>query len=110
MTPRRSDEGGLNQERVAERRLRLSDEAGRFDGLAGARRPLRRFDGPHDQDWWIKEMLRRVPIGLLVRLPGEVEVGRRPSAPSTSTLIGVDVTVAASSNASTVRSDHRVLS
>lgn len=110
MTPRRSDEGGLNQEPVAERRLRLADKAGRFDGLAGAGQQLRRYDGPHDQDWWIKEMLRRVQIGLLVRLPGEVEVGRRPSAPSTSTLICVDVTVAASSNASTVRRDHRVLS
>ena len=82
----------------------------RLDGLAGVRQSLPRSTVPHDQDWWIKEMLRRVPIGLLVRLPGEVEVGRRPYAPSTSTVIGVDVTVAASSNASTVRNDHRVLS
>jgi hypothetical protein len=59
-----NDDRGLRRESLAEREIRLAREAGHFDGLPGTGKPLPGIDGETDQDWWIKEKLRREQVEL----------------------------------------------
>jgi hypothetical protein len=55
-------------ESPAERQIRLAREAGEFDGLAGIGKPLPGLDDSiGDEDWWIKEKLRREQV--VIELP-----------------------------------------
>jgi hypothetical protein len=60
------------QESVADRQIRIAREEGAFDGLAGTGKPLPGIDDPHDDDWWIKEKLRREQVEL--ELPPTLEI------------------------------------
>ena len=42
-----------------DRRLREARERGEFDNLPGAGRPLPGAGGEYDEDWWVKDWLRR---------------------------------------------------
>ena len=44
-----------------DRQIRLARESGSFDGLPGTGRPLRGIDEV-DEDWWIREKLRRKQV------------------------------------------------
>jgi hypothetical protein len=59
-------------ETFADRQIRLAKEAGAFDGLSGEGQPIRGIDGPADEDWWIKEKLRREQVDL--QLPPALEI------------------------------------
>lgn len=50
-----------------ERQVREAQERGDFDGLSGAGRPLPGLGGPHDELWWVKDLIRRE--GLAVTPP-----------------------------------------
>jgi hypothetical protein len=50
-------------ESEADRQIRLAREAGVFDSLSGLGLPLPSLDDP-DEDWWIKEKLRREQVEL----------------------------------------------
>lgn len=57
---------------MADRQIRLARESGLFDGLAGLGKPLPGIDDPVDEDWWIKEKLRREQVEL--DLPPTLEI------------------------------------
>jgi transposase InsO family protein len=58
---------------VAENRIREAAEAGAFDRLPGAGRPLPDLDEPYDELWWVRRWLRRE------RLHGELREELRRS-------------------------------
>lgn len=60
-------------ESFVEEQIREAQEAGEFDDLAGFGKPLAGIDDPLDENWWIREKLRRenlsaLPPGLEIRL------------------------------------------
>ena len=64
-------------ESSVERQIREGIERGEFDNLPGAGKPLEGLDGPHDEEWWVKQKLRReqvsgLPPALAVRKELEV--------------------------------------
>jgi len=45
--------------RVAEQRIRAAQEAGAFNGLSGAGKPIADLDRPFDELWWVRNWVRR---------------------------------------------------
>jgi hypothetical protein len=58
-------------ESLAERRIREAMEAGQFDDLPGAGRPLPGAGRPDDEMWWIREWLGRNAIETRPAATGE---------------------------------------
>ena len=63
---------------LAESRIREAQEAGEFANLPGQGKPIAGMDGVEDEQWWIKQKIRRenlslLPPGLQIRL--DVEKG-----------------------------------
>ena len=63
-------------ESFTERQIREAQEAGEFDALQGAGRPLADLDEPYDEYWWVKRKLRReqlsfVPDAIAIRREAE---------------------------------------
>ena len=52
------------RETLAERQIRLAREAGAFDDLPGTGAPLTGLDDAPDEDWWIKDKLRREQMDI----------------------------------------------
>jgi DnaJ homologue, subfamily C, member 28, conserved domain len=78
-------------ESAVERQIREGIERGEFDNLPGAGQPLAGLDGPHDEEWWVKEKLRRekvscLPPALAVRKELEVALDRIAQATSEVTV------------------------
>ncbi|GIF15657.1 DUF1992 domain-containing protein [Actinoplanes teichomyceticus] len=46
-------------ESAIDRQLREATERGEFENLPGAGRPLRGYGEEYDEDWWVKDWLRR---------------------------------------------------
>jgi Domain of unknown function (DUF1992) len=42
-----------------ERQIREATERGEFDNLPGAGKPIPDLDKPHDDEWWVRQKLRR---------------------------------------------------
>src|SRR3954452_4343354 len=61
-------------ESLVERRIREAQEAGAFDGLPGAGRPLPR--GRDDENWWLRSYLEREGIPNDVLLPTPLRLRR----------------------------------
>lgn len=55
---------GPRRESPVDRQIRLASESGSFDDLAGYGLPLQGIDEFDDEDWWIKEKLRREQVEL----------------------------------------------
>ena len=49
-------------QRVAENRIRAAMAEGQFDDLPGEGKPIPGIDEPYDENWWIKQWLRREKI------------------------------------------------
>ena len=56
---------GVSWESFVERRIREAQEAGMFDRLPGAGKPIPGIDEPLDENWWIKQKLRDEGVNLL---------------------------------------------
>ena len=74
-------------ENLVERQIREGIERGKFDNLSGAGKPLAGLDGPRDEEWWVKDKLRReqvsyLPPALAVRRELEVALERIAEASS----------------------------
>ncbi|MBG0564798.1 DnaJ family domain-containing protein [Actinoplanes aureus] len=61
-----------------DRQLREATERGEFDNLSGAGKPLVGYGEEYDEDWWVKDWLRRegggasvIPASLAVRRAAE---------------------------------------
>jgi hypothetical protein len=46
-------------ESVVDRRIREAQERGEFDNLPGAGKPLPGAGGEYDEDWWVRDWIRR---------------------------------------------------
>jgi Domain of unknown function (DUF1992) len=78
-------------ESSVERQIREGIERGEFDNLPGAGQPLEGLDGPRDEEWWVKRMLRReqvsgLPPALAVRKALETALEQIAAATSEATL------------------------
>jgi hypothetical protein len=64
-------------ESVVDRKVREAQERGEFDDLPGSGKPLRGIDGTYDEEWWLKDLVRRenitgaVPASLVLRKEAE---------------------------------------
>jgi len=72
-------------ETLVERRIREAEERGDFDDLPGKGKPIPGLDRPHDELWWVKQLLRRenidfVPDHLALKRDAEREVARALAA------------------------------
>ena len=56
---------GVGWESWIDHQIRLGMERGEFDDLAGKGKPLAGIDDPHDDDWWIKDKLKREGVSVL---------------------------------------------
>ena len=65
---------GVSWESHVERQLREAEERGEFDDLAGKGKPLPGIDEPHDELWWVKQLLRREQVSAL---PPTLELRRQ---------------------------------
>jgi hypothetical protein len=64
-------------ESFTERQIREAQQAGEFDSLEGAGRPLLDLDEPYDEFWWVKRKLRReqlsfVPDAIAIKREAEI--------------------------------------
>ena len=57
-----------------EEQIREAQEAGAFDNLAGAGKPLADLGSEYDPDWWLKKLVQREQI---TDLPPALELRRR---------------------------------
>ena len=62
-------------ERGVERTIREAQERGDFDDLPGAGKPLR-LGSPHDQDWWVRQLIERENLSLGDALPPTLALRR----------------------------------
>lgn len=56
---------GESWESFTERRIREAQEQGAFDNLPGLGQPIPGIDQPLDENWWIKDKLKREEINAL---------------------------------------------
>jgi hypothetical protein len=47
------------RESLVEQLLRNAIEAGKFDNLEGAGKPIPDIDQPYDENWWIRKLMKR---------------------------------------------------
>jgi hypothetical protein len=62
-------------ESLIEARLRAARESGEFDDLPGAGKPIPGRGEPYDENWWIKQLMRREDLGG-VTLPPSLKLVR----------------------------------
>ncbi|MDQ7909853.1 DUF1992 domain-containing protein [Phytohabitans sp. ZYX-F-186] len=62
-------------ESLIEARIREARENGEFDDLPGAGKPIPGKGEPYDENWWIKQMMRREDLGD-VALPASLRLAR----------------------------------
>lgn len=54
----------MYSEKFIDRLIREAQERGEFDNLPGAGKPIPGLDKPHDELWWVKQLLLREEISL----------------------------------------------
>ncbi|GIF72031.1 DnaJ family domain-containing protein [Asanoa siamensis] len=63
-------------ESLIDARIRAARESGEFDDLPGAGKPLPGHAQPHDEQWWLKEFVRREGIDAAM-LPPSIHLARQ---------------------------------
>ena len=63
---------GMSTQDWVQAQLQRASNAGEFDNLALAGKPLTRLAAPHDPDWWVKDFIRREQIETDALLPPAV--------------------------------------
>ena len=56
---------GKSWESWIEELIHNAQEAGEFDNLEGAGKPIPGLNDPYDPDWWVKKLLRREKVTVL---------------------------------------------
>ncbi|MFF8813742.1 DnaJ family domain-containing protein [Streptomyces pactum] len=56
---------GVSFETWADRQIREAEERGEFNELPGFGKPLPGLDRPYDDEWWVKEKMRREQLSYL---------------------------------------------
>ena len=65
---------GASWESWIEAQIRVAQEAGAFDNLPGAGKPLPNIDQEYDPLWWVKQLVQREQISML---PPSLELLRK---------------------------------
>src|SRR5262249_33863055 len=65
---------GTSWETWIDAQVRVATEAGAFDNLPGAGKPLPNLDQPFDPFWWVKQLVQREQISML---PPSLELLRK---------------------------------
>ncbi|MEU4289970.1 DUF1992 domain-containing protein [Kribbella sp. NPDC026596] len=60
---------GMSTQDWVRAQVQQAANAGEFDNLALAGKPLTRLAAPHDPDWWVKDFIRREQIETDALLP-----------------------------------------
>ena len=63
----------LSYEAFAEQLIREAQASGQMANLPGFGAPIPNIDEPHDEDWWLKDKLRREEVSVL---PPSLEILR----------------------------------
>ena len=69
---------GKSWESWIEELIHEAREAGEFDGLEGAGKPIPGITDPYDPDWWVKKLMQREKLSVLppaLELLRKVETG-----------------------------------
>lgn len=56
---------GISFESWADRQIREAEERGEFADLPGFGKPIPDLDRPYDDEWWVKEKMRREHLSYL---------------------------------------------
>src|SRR5690349_891438 len=64
-------------ESIIEAQIRAARENGAFDDLPGAGKPLPGHTEPYDEQWWLKEFVRREGITGAAMLPPSIQLARQ---------------------------------
>ncbi|MEV4537085.1 DUF1992 domain-containing protein [Asanoa sp. NPDC049518] len=64
-------------ESIIEAQIRAARENGEFDDLPGAGKPLPGHTEPYDEQWWLKEFVRREGITGAAMLPPSIQLARQ---------------------------------
>jgi hypothetical protein len=54
----------MSQESWIDKLVREAEQRGEFDNLPGAGKPIPGLDKPHDELWWVKQLLAREKLSL----------------------------------------------
>ena len=65
---------GTSWETWIDAQIRVATEAGAFDNLPGAGKPLPNLDQAYDPLWWVKQLVRREQVSML---PPALELQRK---------------------------------
>ena len=65
---------GTSWETWIDAQIRVATEAGAFDNLPGAGKPLPNLDEVYDPDWWVKQLVQREEVSVL---PPSLELLRK---------------------------------
>ena len=63
-------------ESLIEARIKAAQRNGEFDNLPGAGKPLPGQNEPYDEDWWLKDFIRREGAGMESSLPPSLQLAR----------------------------------
>ncbi|MET8177267.1 DUF1992 domain-containing protein [Streptomyces sp. NPDC005336] len=85
---------GISFETWADRQIREAEERGDFADLPGFGKPLPHLDRPYDEQWWVKEKMRRenlsfLPPTLVLRKEAEDALAAAAEAPSERAVRGI---------------------
>ncbi|MHC4818947.1 MAG: DnaJ family domain-containing protein [Planctomycetota bacterium] len=60
----RKKPAGMSHESWIDQLIREAERRGEFDNLPGAGKPIPGLDKPHDELWWVKQLLEREKLSL----------------------------------------------
>ena len=55
----------ISWESWIDRQIREAEKAGEFDNLPGKGKPIEGLDGPHDPEWWVKQLVQRENLSIV---------------------------------------------
>lgn len=55
---------GMSFQGFAEQQIQAAMRRGEFDGLKGLGKPIPDLDKPHDENWWLRQMLEREDLDV----------------------------------------------
>jgi hypothetical protein len=65
---------GMKFETWIEKQIREAEDRGAFENLSGAGKPIPGLGGPKDDQWWVKNYIRREQIDIDPLLPTPVQL------------------------------------
>jgi hypothetical protein len=67
---------GVSFETWVDAQVRAAQESGAFDDLPGTGKPIPDLDQPYDENWWVKQKLRKEDVPAEALLPTSLRLRR----------------------------------